>query len=364
MVRVSSLFKRFPFARGEVRAVDRVSFAVPSGGFFTLLGPSGSGKTTTLRCIAGLETPEEGVIELGGAVVFSSARNVLVPPHRRNIGMVFQSYAIWPHMTVFENVAFPLKIRRRHASADIKARVRALLHLVQLDDLDERPATRLSGGQQQRLALARALVHEPQLLLLDEPLSNLDVKLREQMCIEIRQIQQTLGVTAIYVTHDQAEALAMSDHIAVMSEGRILQIGNPRDIYERPAHPFVAAFIGSSNRVEGIFRGKKPGGRLGIVETRNGRIHCLVPERCQEGGRVVVLIRPEDVDVTPASADNGSEGWRGTVEHVVFLGDVLNCHIRVADSSFKARVHPRVRLRAGDDVVLDFDQQRCVVLAE
>lgn len=364
MVRVSSIFKQFPFAGREVRAVDRVSFAVPSGGFFTLLGPSGCGKTTTLRCVAGLEAPDDGEIELGGAVVFSSARNILVPPHRRNIGMVFQSYAIWPHMTVFENVAFPLKIRRRHASADIQSRVRALLRLVQLDDLEERPATKLSGGQQQRLALARALVHEPQLLLLDEPLSNLDVKLREQMCLEIRQIQQTLGVTAIYVTHDQAEALAMSDHIAVMNEGRILEVGNPRDVYERPAHPFVAAFIGSSNRVEGTFRGKESGGRLGIVETRHGRIHCLAPERCQDGGRVVVLIRPEDVDVTPAGSNHRPEGWRGTVEHVVFLGDVLNCSIRVSDSHFRARVHPRVRLRAGDDVVLDFDRQRCIVLAE
>ena len=236
--------------RGLVHAVNDISFEVPSGTLLTLLGPSGCGKTTTMRCIAGLERPDAGVIRVDGRPVYSSVDNINVGPQMRDLGMVFQSYAIWPHMDVYRNAAFPLQVTRRRrglSKSDIRDRVMNVLGRVQLENLAQRPATDLSGGQQQRLALARALVMEPSVLLLDEPLSNLDAKLREEMRLELKQLQRRLGITAIYVTHDQAEALAMSKYVAVMNEGRIEQIGRPRDIYERPATAFVASFIGTSN---------------------------------------------------------------------------------------------------------------------
>jgi iron(III) transport system ATP-binding protein len=221
--------------QSRVRAADDVTFDVPEGTFFTLLGPSGCGKTTTLRSIAGLERPVSGEIRIGEAVVFSGERRVFVPPNRRNIGMVFQSYAIWPHMNVFENAAFPLKVgSARLSKAAIDERVNRVLAAVGLADFAGREATRLSGGQQQRLALARALVMEPKLLLLDEPLSNLDAKLRQRMRFELKRLQRELGVTTVYVTHDQNEALALSRQIAVMNAGRIVQVGTPREIYESP----------------------------------------------------------------------------------------------------------------------------------
>ena len=265
MLSVEGLFTEYPNERGEiVKAAQDVSFTVAEGQLFTLLGPSGCGKTTTLRSIAGLERPRAGEISVNGQVVFSSARRVFVAPNRRGFGMVFQSYAIWPHMTVFENAAFPLQVRgpeppfARGSPPDIRDRVMRVLHAVQLGELAEREATKLSGGQQQRLALARALVMEPALLLLDEPLSNLDAKLRERMRFELKRLQRELKITTVYVTHDQSEALALSRQIAVMSEGRILQIGTPRDIYERPASQFVADFVGNTNFIDGVVRVVNP----------------------------------------------------------------------------------------------------------
>src|SRR5438876_8807945 len=244
MLQVTMLRKTFTTERGGVRAVEDVSFTVEEGRFFTLLGPSGCGKTTTLRCVAGLERPEAGTIRLDDAVLSGPGR--FMPTYARDIGMVFQSYAIWPHMTVFDNVAFPLRVARtRPTLLEIRQRVSQALATVRLEGLQDRAATKLSGGQQQRLALARALVREPKLLLLDEPLSNLDAKLREQMRMELRQLQRTLRLTTLYVTHDQVEALAMSNVVAVMHQGRIMQTGAPREIYERPANRFVAEFIGS-----------------------------------------------------------------------------------------------------------------------
>src|SRR5690606_29382058 len=242
MLTVTDLGQEFALQDGRVvKALDDVGFTIERGKFYTLLGPSGCGKTTTLRSIAGLEHPDRGRIVIDGTPVFDSARQILVPSNRRRIGMVFQSYAIWPHMDVFENVAFPLRVgNQRHREADIAERVRRTLATVHLEGFEHRPATRLSGGQQQRLALARALVIEPQLLLLDEPLSNLDAKLRESMRLELRRIQSELGITTVYVTHDQTEALAMSDTIAVMQNGRIVQQGDPQSIYSRPATRFVA----------------------------------------------------------------------------------------------------------------------------
>ncbi len=292
MVKVSDLVKAFRDGRATVTACDGVSFEVPEGKFFTLLGPSGCGKTTTLRAIAGLERPDHGEIELGGAVVYSSRHRVFVPPNHRDIGMVFQSYAIWPHMTVFDNVAFPLRVSpTRPARSEIRSRVRRALATVRLDGLEGRPATRLSGGQQQRLALARALVREPKLLLLDEPMSNLDAKLREQMRLELRALQRQLEITTIYVTHDQVEALAMSNFVAVMHEGRIAQIGPPREIYERPATQFVTDFIGSTNLLPGRVVGSAGGDRY-RVETAYGPLFCTIPGGVAAGREVTVSVRP------------------------------------------------------------------------
>ena len=368
MVKVTDLVKVFHDGRTAVAACERVSFDVPAGRFFTLLGPSGCGKTTTLRSIAGLERPDDGQIELGGTVVYSSRGRIFVPPNQRDVGMVFQSYAIWPHMTVFDNVAFPLRAgRSRPARREIADRVRQALGTVRLDGLEHRPATRLSGGQQQRLALARALVRKPKLLLLDEPLSNLDAKLREQMRLELRQLQRTLGITTIYVTHDQVEALALSNVVAVMHEGRIVQVGTPREIYERPVNRFVTDFIGATNLVPGQVAGAA-GGDLYRVETAYGPLVCSIPEgaRCAHGAGqdsrgVLVSVRPEDVSIL-AEPGPLPEAWAGTVEQVVFLGECVDCRVAVGDLLLRVHAHPAVRVRRGDRVALAFRADRCIAV--
>lgn len=361
MVKVTDLVKVFRDGRAAVAACARVSFDVPAGRFFTLLGPSACGKTTTLRSIAGLERPDGGQIELDGEVVYSSQGGVFVPPNRRGIGMVFQSYAIWPHMTVFDNVAFPLRaMRPRPGRTEIADRVRRALGTVRLDGLETRPATHLSGGQQQRLALARALVRQPKVLLLDEPLSNLDAKLREQMRLELRQLQRALGITTIYVTHDQVEALALSNIVAVMHEGRIVQVGAPRDIYERPINRFVTNFIGATNLVPGQIAGPS-GGEFYRVETPYGPLACTLAE----GGawarehRVLVSVRPEDVSIQTEPGPP-PEAWEGTVEQVVFLGECVDCRVAVGDLLLRVHAHPAVRVRRGDRVSLVFRSDRCI----
>ena len=259
MLSVRSLYTEYANEHGAaVKAAQDVSFDVPEGKLFTLLGPSGCGKTTTLRSIAGLEKPTAGEIEVAGRFVYSSSKGIFVAPNKRNFGMVFQSYAIWPHMNVFQNVAFPLEVRRL-PKKEIRDKVMRVLQAVALDELVDRDATKLSGGQQQRLALARALVMEPKLLLLDEPLSNLDAKLRDRMRSELKRLQRDLNLTTVYVTHDQSEALALSHEIAVMNEGRVVQVGTPRQIYEQPTEKFVADFVGSTNFIGGT------------VETSRGR---------------------------------------------------------------------------------------------
>ena len=360
MVKVTDLVKAFQDGRAKVTACDGVSFEVPAGKFFTLLGPSGCGKTTTLRSIAGLERPDDGQIELDGAVVYSSRRGIFVPPNRRDVGMVFQSYAIWPHMSVFDNVAFPLRVgRARPARSAIASRVGQALATVRLDGLEGRPATRLSGGQQQRLALARALVREPKLLLLDEPMSNLDAKLREQMRLELRGLQRQLGITTIYVTHDQVEALAMSNVVAVMQEGRIVQLGAPREIYERPVNRFVTDFIGSTNLVPG--RVARPvAGELYRVETAAGPLTCAIPGGEAVGREVIVSIRPEDVSIDERRRPEGA--WEATVEQAIFLGECIDCRLLAGPLPVRARAHPSVRVRRGDRVFLAFHPERCIAI--
>ncbi len=267
MIRIAKLSKTYRGASGAVLALREVDLEVARGEFFVLLGPSGSGKTTLLRSVAGLERPDGGDIELGGRAVFSSARGLFVPAEKRGIGMVFQSYAIWPHLSVFDNVALPLtQGKKRLARAGVRERVNEALKLVGMEDYAERPAPLLSGGQQQRVALARALAVDPEVLLMDEPLSNLDARLREEVRVKIKAVARALGVTVLYVTHDQIEAMTLADRIAVMADGRILQAGAPDHLYRRPTSPRVAEFFGAMNWLRGDAR------EGGFVETEIGRL--------------------------------------------------------------------------------------------
>jgi iron(III) transport system ATP-binding protein len=362
MVKITDLVRVFPAGRGSIVACDRISVEIPQGRFFTLLGPSGCGKTTTLRCIAGLERPDGGEITLDQVTVYSSRQGLFVPPNQRSIGMVFQSYAIWPHMTVFDNVAFPLRVgRQRRPEAEVTRRVRSALETVRLAGLETRSATSLSGGQQQRLALARALVREPQVLLLDEPLSNLDAKLREQMRLELRALQRQLGITTIYVTHDQIEALAMSNIVAVMHNGRIVQVGPPREIYERPQSPFVADFIGLTNLIPGRVKMALGDDRY-RVETDHGAIVATVAGQADPRAEVLVSIRPEDVLIHTTQPADTSATWEATVDQVVFLGELVDCRLAVDGLLLRAHAHPSIRVRRGDRVFLEFNPERCIAI--
>ncbi len=289
MISVKDLQKSFAGARGEVKALRGVSFEVGKGELFTLLGPSGCGKTTTLRCIAGLEQPLSGEILIDDQPVYSAASGTFIPPERRNIGMVFQSYAIWPHMTVFQNVAYPLA--KEASRAEIGERVARILDRLSLGALSDRLAPNLSGGQQQRVALARALVAQPQVLLLDEPLSNLDAKLREQMRFELKALQESFGITTVYVTHDQEEALALSDRIGLMHEGALIEVGSPADLYLRPAHRVTADFLGTANFVPAQVErnGSQPWDEM-LVATPVGAIRRAAQRRMATGnGGAIVL---------------------------------------------------------------------------
>jgi iron(III) transport system ATP-binding protein len=355
MLVVESLTKTYTTDRGGVRAVQGVSFTVEEGRFYTILGPSGCGKTTTLRCIAGLERPEGGTIRIDDKVVSGSGR--FVPPYARDIGMVFQSYAIWPHMSVYENAAFPLQeTKPRPSKAEIAKAVEEALALVGLEGLESRPAPQLSGGQQQRLALARALVRRPKLLLLDEPLSNLDAKLRERMRIELRSLQRRLGITTVYVTHDQGEALFLSNTVAVMQDGRILQEGRPRAIYDQPASGFAADFVGSATFLAGEVI---PGG----IRALGGEVRCSVPADLKVGEKGLLVLRPENV-VVRRSAEGRPNEFKGTLEIAAFLGDHLDCIVSVGDTLVRAKAHPSVRLSRADDVWVEFPIEHCVAMAD
>ena len=301
---IENLVKRF--AAGKP-AVDGVNFDVPAGEIGVLLGPSGCGKTTTLRCVAGLEHPTGGRISIGGRVVSEPERNLLVSPRERDIGMVFQSYAVWPHMTVKQNVAYPLKHRRNSGGGDVDTKVRETLELVGLGDYAERPVTSLSGGQMQRVALARSLVYRPQLLLLDEPLSNLDAKLRIRLRDELRRIQKQTGMTGLYVTHDQAEAVVLGDRIGVMREGKLLQMAPPGEIYNRPADSFVANFTGASNVLLGKVL-ERQGERATIDLGQAGRIEAWTPQSLAAGDRARVALRAENIRLGESGPANSFTG--------------------------------------------------------
>jgi len=355
MLVIEQLRKTFTTDRGGVRAVQGVSFTVEEGRFYTLLGPSGCGKTTTLRCIAGLERPEAGTIRIGDRVV--SGNGHFIPPHARDIGMVFQSYAIWPHMTVFENTVFPLEaMKPKPSKAAMKKAVEEALALVGLEGLESRPAPQLSGGQQQRLALARALVRKPRLLLLDEPLSNLDAKLRERMRIELRELQRRLGITTVYVTHDQGEALFLSHRVAVMHDGEIVQEGTPREIYRDPASGFAADFVGSATFLAGEVI-------AGGLRALGGVVRCSLPDELKPGEKGLLVLRPENVFVR-AAAENRANEFKGRLEIAAFLGDHLDCIVSIGDTLVRARAHPSLQLRRGQDVWVEFPLDHCVAMRD
>jgi len=302
---VSGLRKQFNTGRP---AIDGVSFDVPAGEIVVLLGPSGCGKTTTLRCVAGLEHPTAGLIGIGGRTVSAPAEGILVPPRLRDIGMVFQSYAVWPHMTVRQNVAYPLK-HRRTVNGNAQAMIAETLELVGLSEFADRPVIALSGGQMQRVALARSLVYRPHLLLLDEPLSNLDAKLRERLRDELRRILKAAGMTGLYVTHDQAEAVVLGDRIAVMRDGRILQMGAPGEIYNRPSELFVANFTGATNAVDARVVARE--GQTAMLELDGaGRLQAWTPHDLQPGETARVAIRAENIMIGAAGGGANTYGAR------------------------------------------------------
>jgi len=353
---------------GEVEAVRGLSMNVEHGEFYTLLGPSGCGKTSTLRCIAGLETPTSGAIEIDKTVVYSSASRTLVPPHRRNIGMVFQSYAIWPHMSVFDNVAFPLVHGvRKQPRRMVEDKVMHALSMVQLDGLATRPAPMLSGGQQQRVALARAIASEPAVLLLDEPLSNLDAKLREDMRQEIKTLVRRLETTTLYVTHDQLEALSMSDRVALVNNGQIVQEGPPRDVYLRPPDSFAANFLGRTNLLEGVVSEVLPdgsGAASGQVETRFGTLGVVLPSAALRGSEVTVGFRPESVMLSlraPTGSANG-DGLHGNIAAMSFVGDSVEYQIDLGSQLIRAKGQPFQIFDEGREVLVHVPPERCYVL--
>jgi iron(III) transport system ATP-binding protein len=348
-------------------ALDNVSVDIHANEFVSLLGPSGCGKTTTLRCIAGLERPDAGEIRIDGQVVASGERGVSLNPEDRNIGMVFQSYAVWPHMTVFDNVAYGLRVRRA-GRAEIQARTRKALELVGLAHLADRYATRLSGGQRQRVALARAIVYNPRVVLFDEPLSNLDAKLREQMRVELVRLQHEVGITSIYVTHDQTEALVMSDRVVVMDRGVIQQVGDPQTIYARPANAFVASFIGVANLLEGTLLGRQA--ELCEVEIPLGaerlplRLRAAGGEGAVRGQRIILSLRPEDIALHLTPPDGAPNVIEGQVIDTVYLGSFLDCQVRVGTHEVGVQIDHYEQLVPDQKVFLTFQPDHGLCLTE
>jgi iron(III) transport system ATP-binding protein len=330
-VSLRGLWKTYP--GGVSPAVQNLSLDVLDGEILTLLGPSGCGKTTTLRMVAGLEHPDAGDISFGDQAVVITAQRLFLPPDKRNVGMVFQSYAIWPHMTVAENVAFPLQARH-FPKNQIRDRVNHALELVGLSGFEDRPGPLLSGGQQQRVAFARALVTEPRVLLLDEPFSNLDAKLREQMRIGVKLLQKRLNIAMLFVTHDQIEALSLSNRIALMNFGVVQQQGDPRLLYEAPANEFVRDFVGRTLLFKGKVQSGNPSGQLAIA--LEGAPDCVVfgrtynPDGMKSGAAVYIGVRPEDVEILPANGATPAGMIGGTAQAALFIGERIEYQVEVA----------------------------------
>jgi iron(III) transport system ATP-binding protein len=364
-VSINHLYKSY----GEETAVKDFNLDIAPGEFVTLLGPSGCGKTTTLRCVAGLERPEAGEIRIGTETVVAPEKDIYLFPEHRNIGMVFQSYAVWPHMTVFDNVAYGLRVRRA-SGAEIKRRTMNALELVGLDQQADRFATKLSGGQRQRVALARAIVYEPEVILFDEPLSNLDAKLREQMRDEIVRLQKEVGITSIFVTHDQSEALVMSDRVVVMDKAVIQQIGDPQDIYANPVNSFVANFIGVTSLLEGKLLSRD--GEVCDVEVpgANGhdglRIQAIGGEGAQAGDKLFLSLRPEDITLHLDKPEGTGHGnvVQGNVIDTIYLGSFLEGRVRVGEHEIGIQIDHYENLTPGQPVYLSFQPEHGLCLTD
>jgi iron(III) transport system ATP-binding protein len=362
-VKINGLDKHF----GPETAVLDFNILIEQGEFVTLLGPSGCGKTTTLRCVAGLERPDGGEIHIGDKLVASHPKDIYLNPEERNIGMVFQSYAVWPHMTVFNNVAYGLKVRKVSKTETRKKTMRAL-ELVGLDQQADRYATKLSGGQRQRVALARAIVYEPNVILFDEPLSNLDAKLREQMRDEIVRLQKEVGITSIFVTHDQSEALVMSDRVVVMDKAVIQQVGNPQDIYANPANAFVANFIGVTSLLEGKILARD--GNICDLEipSKNNqsplRIQAAGAPGTSAGENVYVSLRPEDIVLhinEPTGTDNGNIVEAKVID-TVYLGSFLECRVDVNGHEVNIQIDHFEQLSKGQKVFISIQPEHVLCL--
>jgi iron(III) transport system ATP-binding protein len=360
MIKLTGVVKRYRGRAVTANAVDGVDLDIPEGKLVTLLGPSGCGKTTTLRLIAGLERADAGVIEIGGQVVSDPARRIYIGPHRRPIGIVFQSYAIWPHMTVLQNVMFPLVVTRpRPPRQQAREQAMAALEAVGLVEFADRPAPALSGGQQQRVALARALVREPKVLLLDEPLSNLDKGLRGRMRDEIREVQQRLGITTVFVTHDQDEALAISDDVVVMNTGNVVERGLPQAIYTSPQDEFTARFLGLSNNLRGVVESAGRNGAL--VNCGRRTLLCRGGFAVSTGDEVSVFMRPESFRLS--RRQHSDDAWPGTIVFSIYHGDCWDYHVRVDDEVLKVRVYQeKIGLSHGDAVFLEPDPDSAIVI--
>jgi iron(III) transport system ATP-binding protein len=357
-IEIKNLFKRFK----NVVAINHIQLEVQKGEMLTLLGPSGCGKTTTLRCIAGLEKPEEGEIVIDGKAMLSQG---FVPPSKRGIGMVFQNYAVWPHMKVFNNIVYGLKIERI-SRQKIKERAQQVVSLVGLKGLEDRYPAQLSGGQQQRVALARALVSNPKVLLLDEPLSNLDAKLREELRFEIKSLVRRMGITAVYVTHDQAEAMVISDRIAVMNSGNIVQIGTPQEIYKNPVNKFVADFIGTMNFISGKVVEVLPDTQTVYVSTGfSDRMVCMTPDSTvvSPGAQIYASIRPEDVQVFTEPLQDRDNVFKGTIAHKAYLGNFLFFFVKVNETMIRVQVAHHLPQEEGQELYLFLDPQKCMILS-
>ncbi|RJQ83311.1 MAG: ABC transporter ATP-binding protein [Desulfobacteraceae bacterium] len=355
-IEISQLFKSYK----KTVAVNRIDLSVEKGELLTLLGPSGCGKTTTLRCIAGLEKPQEGEIVIDGRPMLGRG---FVPPSRRGIGMVFQNYAVWPHMKVFNNVAYGLKLEKLPRQ-EIRTRTMQVLEMVGLGGLQERYPGQLSGGQQQRVALARAMVRNPKVLLLDEPLSNLDAKLREKMRFEIKSLARRMGITSVYVTHDQAEAMVISDRIAVMQAGNVVQIDTPQKIYAQPADRFVADFIGAMNFIAAkILQSSGPDGAMKVRTSFCDGLLCQRPAQKMDGGsNVFASIRPEDVEVFAEPPAGRPNLFRGTIAHRAYLGNFLYFFVDINGEMIRVQVPYYLPQAEGEAVYLYLDPQRCKLL--
>ena len=358
-INIKNLSKYYYSGGKIIKALDNVNLSIPANRIFTLLGPSGCGKTTLLRCIVGLEAPDTGEIKIGDDVVLSTDRKIFVPTEKRGLGMVFQTYAIWPHMNVFNNVAYPLQTRKMPKDV-IRSKVEKTLRFVQLEGFEDRPATKLSGGQQQRVALARALVAEPKVILFDEPLSNLDAKLREETRKDLRVFLTELQITAIYVTHDRIEALSLSDIVAVMNKGQIVETGEPRKIYLNANHRFVADFIGRTNLIEATVTAQEES--VTIVDCAIGSLACRKRADMNPGDKVTLCLRPEFIRLKRGDANAEQNVFNGKIQSLVFIGEAFEGEIAIHESQLFIKTEPDSDIEVGDTANFTVSPDHCLLV--